>query len=119
MKKAKLEKKRKVREFKLEGYIFGALRKIARWHPERRKALKLAEVHGSIPKDTYSCAKCDNLFPKTMVQVDHINPVIDPATGFTTWDNYIARLFVTADKLQVLCKGCHKNKTVEENRKRS
>lgn len=119
MKNSKSVKKRKVKEFKLNGYIFGALRKIFRWYPERRKALKLAEVHGSVPKDTYTCAKCDQMFPKDKVQVDHINPVIDPATGFTTWDNYIARLYVPADKMQVLCKDCHLIKSNAENKKRS
>jgi 5-methylcytosine-specific restriction endonuclease McrA len=115
MAKVKFVKSKTLREFNLKGYLFGSLRKIWRWSPERRLALQLAEVLGTAAKDSYQCAKCDNVFPKKLIQVDHIDPVISPATGFTTWDNYIERLFVKADKLQVLCKGCHKNKSVEEN----
>jgi len=48
------------------------------------------------------------------VQVDHIIPVIDPATGFTTWDAFIERLFCDRDNLQVLCTSCHDIKTKEE-----
>ena len=118
MAKVKSVKSKKPREFNLKGYIFGSLRKIWRWYPERRLALQLAAVLGTVAKDSYSCAKCDNIFNKKLIQVDHIDPVINPATGFTTWDNYIERLFVKAEKLQVLCKECHKNKSVEENSRR-
>jgi hypothetical protein len=48
------------------------------------------------------------------VQVDHINPVVDPAKGFINWDIYIDRIFCEVDKLQVLCRSCHKEKTAEE-----
>jgi len=46
--------------------------------------------------------------------VDHIKPVVDPAVGFTTWDDYIERMFCEADNLQVLCKACHDAKSEEE-----
>ncbi|CAB5222032.1 HNHc domain containing protein, partial [uncultured Caudovirales phage] len=45
------------------------------------------------------------------VEVDHIKPVIDPKKGFTTWDDYIKRLFCTEDNMQTLCKPCHLAKT--------
>lgn len=50
--------------------------------------------------------------------VDHIDPVIDPDVGFVSWDVVIERLFVEADKLQVLCDVCHKLKTANERRNR-
>lgn len=48
------------------------------------------------------------------VFVDHIEPIIDPAVGFTTWDECIDRMFCEADNLQVLCYDCHKIKTDTE-----
>ena len=45
--------------------------------------------------------------------MDHIIPVVDPKTGFTTWDEYIERLFVPKGGWQMLCKSCHDTKTHE------
>lgn len=46
--------------------------------------------------------------------VDHIQPVVDPSTGFTSWDDLIERLFCEEDGLQVLCHECHQRKTEDE-----
>ena len=46
--------------------------------------------------------------------VDHIAPVVDPVTGFISWDDTIARMFVEEEGLQVLCHKCHSRKTMEE-----
>ena len=48
------------------------------------------------------------------IVVDHINPIIDPAVGFISWDSFIEGLFCEAENLQALCKDCHKIKTKEE-----
>ena len=48
------------------------------------------------------------------MSVDHEPPVVDPRTGFTTWDSFINNLFCEEDKLQVLCKACHDEKSKEE-----
>lgn len=50
--------------------------------------------------------------------IDHIHPVIDPATGFTTWDDVIERLFCEADGFQLLCHECHSRKTADERQER-
>lgn len=55
---------------------------------------------------------------KPNVFVDHIEPVVNPETGFVSWDEYIERLFVEEDGLQVLCKECHDKKTKEEKERR-
>lgn len=60
------------------------------------------------------CAGCNKLYPETTCAVDHINPVVDPNTGFKTWDILIERLFCEKENLQVLCKDCHDIKTQEE-----
>jgi len=113
--KKKVTKKRKS-GFNLSGYIFGALRKIWRWHPERKKALDAALAPGQ--SVNYICAICDNVFTRKGINVDHLQPVIDPAVGFNSWDVYIKRLFVTSSELQILCKGCHTKKTTAENKTR-
>jgi len=46
--------------------------------------------------------------------VDHIVPIIDPAVGFTTWDECIERMFCDSSNLQLLCKDCHSIKSREE-----
>lgn len=50
--------------------------------------------------------------------MDHIIPVVG-ADGFTTWDDYIERMFVDREGFQVLCKACHKIKTDEEKGERT
>lgn len=69
--------------------------------------------------DSYECEKCHKLFPKSDVHIDHILPVVNPATGFTSYDEYIARLYCNANSLQILCKEDHKAKTKAENKLRT
>lgn len=48
------------------------------------------------------------------VFVDHCIPVIDPSVGFTSWNDYINRLYSESDNLQLLCGDCHDKKTMKE-----
>ncbi len=66
----------------------------------------------------YKCAKCKKHFVAADVQVDHIFPVVDPKTGFVSWDLFIDRIFCEIENLQVMCKPCHKVKTEEEKLER-
>lgn len=50
--------------------------------------------------------------------MDHVQPVVDPATGFTTWDNFIERLFVEVDGFRLLCKACHAEVTQKQREQR-
>ena len=52
------------------------------------------------------------------IYADHILPVIDPATGFQSWDEVIRRLFVERDGYQALCSQCHAHKTADEKEQR-
>jgi len=45
------------------------------------------------------------------VAVDHIDPIVDPAVGFASFDEWIDRCFVEVEGYQVLCKPCHTLKT--------
>lgn len=91
-----------------------------KWSPNST-VLKKARVS----RGFYLCSCCGESTPVTKVDsvsrkrvknvvVDHIEPVIPPEVGFTTWDSFIDRLFVEVEKLQVLCLDCHKIKTSEE-----
>lgn len=53
------------------------------------------------------------------MQVDHIKPVVDPNTGFTSWDDFIERLYCEKENLQVLCTTCHDRKTLKEKKLRA
>lgn len=92
----------------MKAFIIATLRRASyRWKP-RTEALKAARL----ARNTYRCAMCQGTFTRKEVQLDHIEPVIDPKVGFTTWDEYIARLYVAKEGFQVICKAnCHKIKT--------
>lgn len=103
---------------RFHSFIAGALRQASnRWPPKylARKASKVA--YGK-----YTCAGYSreaHIIRAKDVRVDHINPVVDPATGFVTWDEFITRLFCEAENFQVLCKSCHDNKSRDEKVVRS
>lgn len=91
------------KEWKPDAYIKSHLRKIWRWSPQRRECLKAK-----------ACINCNGRRRKLFA--DHIEPVVDPKTGFIDWNIYIKRLF--SGGLQPLCEECHKAKSKEENRQR-
>lgn len=89
-----------------------------KWKPVSDVMKKARVGHG-----IYYCSGCSSNVPVSImvgqkrtknVYVDHISPIVDPAVGFTTWDDFIARLYCEADNLQVLCKECHDAKTLQE-----
>ena len=104
---------------RFNSFIKSLLRKgTQRWGP-KNTALQKARVS----KGVYRCAGCLEEVPVTVkvdgkrkrnVFVDHINPVVNPAWGFLSWDDYIESMFCEEDGFQVLCDQCHKIKTSEE-----
>lgn len=98
-------------------FIINGLRALSnKWRP-KYEVKKAARVRRGV----YLCAgykRAPHEVRAKEIEVDHIDPVIDPDKGFTDWNDYIARLFVEEDKLQVLCKECHKKKTNDEAKKR-
>ena len=107
-------------EAQYHSHIKGALRKGTRFWKPKLIALEAAYVGVEKNKSTgrmakhYECARCHEHFPTKEVQVDHLDPVVNPETGFTSWDETIERMYCNSSNLQVLCKGCHKEKTMEE-----
>ena len=112
-------------EGRLRAFIFSTLRAGMRRYPPKYEALAKAKAGKMINKATgrkaehYACNKCNGFFVKKDVQVDHRRPVVSPSTGFRDWNEYIPRLFCTMANLQVLCKPCHKDKTLREKKRRT
>lgn len=101
-------------------FIISALRAASRRWPPKFQTLQEACVGQQINQKTnriskhYKCATCSKTVPTSEIQIDHISPIVPPRTGFTTWDDFIERLFCEKDNLQALCKPCHLLKTKEE-----
>ncbi len=76
----------------------------------------MAKNSQKIERGLYKCQSCGGIFGPKDINLDHIIPVIDVTKGFTTWDDFIERLFVKTEGFQVLCTEiCHSNKTNIEN----
>lgn len=110
---------------RLKTFITSTLRGGFRKFPPKYETLKEASVGKKINPKTkrlaehFKCNDCGGEFPSKEVQVDHQIPVVCPVKGFTTWDEYIARLFCDKDNLQVLCSTCHDKKTALERGERN
>lgn len=95
---------------RLKRFIVASLRRATLYWPERNEALKAARIERGL----YQCNHCKECFSKKQVRLDHIEPVVR-LSGFTNWDDYLKRMFPKAEGFQVLCLGCDKLKTDEEN----
>jgi hypothetical protein len=113
------------------GKLKNNLRRLHGHCPEKKKVLKRTKVDLS----TNKCEKCNtyiysgvsesryqelvlkyptNTVIKGKLDVHHLNAVVDPEKGFTTWDDYINRLWVKADQMMGLCEICHGFESSEE-----
>lgn len=103
---------------RFRGFIISALRSASNRWPPKYEAKKAAKLRYGV----YQCAgyKTEPHEARaSQVQIDHIIPVVDPVTGFSTWDNFINRLFCEAENFQLLCLDCHKRKSKDEKDIRS
>lgn len=111
-------------EGRIRAFIVSVLRSGTRRWPPKYETLNEAKTEKKINSKTgrmaqhYLCTKCKKEFTSKDVQVDHVEPVVDPKQGFTSWDNYIERLFCPKENLQVLCKTCHSKKSEKEKKVR-
>jgi hypothetical protein len=101
-------------------FIKGGLRSVSQRWPEKYECLadafvgkQICRVSGRLGKH-YKCNGCNGEYAARFVQVDHIEPIVDPAIGFVDWNTIIERMFCSKENLQVLCKTCHDNKTASE-----
>lgn len=103
----------------LDGYFISFARKVFRWSPAYRAALKRAFVEKRDGVEYYRCESGGEIIARSDKQVDHIEPVVPIGVVWNkSWDDYKIRLFVREDRLQVLCKKCHAAKTGGENQRR-
>lgn len=106
-------------EAKFNSFIKSILRQgTRRWGP-----IQNVKRDARVSRGLYECNICkqhvaptyrDGRDRKQNIFVDHIKPIIDPAVGFTTWDDCIQRMFCESDNLQLMCKDCHDVKSQEE-----
>jgi 5-methylcytosine-specific restriction endonuclease McrA len=109
-------------EAQYKNFIRSALRKAwTRWGPNYT-----TKNEARIERGVYRCTGYQRRSHKVPASIkvnnksvnniftDHIAPVVDPAEGFTTWDDFIERLLCEQDNLQVLCRTCHDHKTKDE-----
>lgn len=108
-------------EARFKSFIKSLLRQGTRkWGP-----INSVKKKARVSRGVYECACCKEHVPPTIkvegktrrshnIFVDHIDPIIDPRTGFVNWDDTINRMFCEEDNLQLLCKNCHDKKTAEE-----
>lgn len=93
----------------LRNKIIAHLRRIGYLNITYKNAMKAANKGWG----EWQCIKCKEIGPRSNLHGDHIFPVIEPEKGFVDWNTYMERLFL--GQIQPLCKGCHKQKTKEEN----
>lgn len=98
----------------LATFVKGLLRRGTFHWRARSEAMSAARVS----RGRYLCAECKDQFGPKEVILDHIEPVVDPKTGFTTWDDYIKRMYPPAEGFQVLCIACSDVKTQIEDQMR-
>jgi len=104
------------RDSKFNSFIKNLLRQGSYKWSARTDALRKARISRGL----YKCATCGiDRFKRGEVQLDHIDPVVSVENGFTTWDDYINRLFCDADGFQVICTTCHDAKTKIEDEMRT
>lgn len=97
----------------LKAFVIASLRRASYRWPPRNQCLKNSRV----APGRYRCNECKGEFGAKEVQVDHILPVVSLA-GFTTWDDYLSRMYPELEGFQTLCRPCHKTKTDAENESR-
>lgn len=110
----------------LEQWLIPRLRSMSRFWPEKNIALNNAKTKVQVGfykngnpeyKTLFKCAKCEELFDRTEVQIDHISPIVS-VDGFENWETYITNLFCDSNKLQILCEADHFLKSQAENEER-
>ena len=111
-------------DIRKKNFIVQALRRASyrwegRWQAENRSKI-VREIKGTRKFYDYYCEQCGIIAPKSETQMDHIEPIVNPKTGFQGFnDEYMDRFFPYKEGWQRLCKSCHDIKSLGENLIRS
>lgn len=104
-------------EARFWGFIRSTLRAGTNRWPSKWKVLATAKRNSESTnkrlKYEYLCNHCGLYYPSANVSVDHIIP----AGSLKSYDDladFVRKLFVGEEGLQVLCDGCHQAKTNRE-----
>lgn len=99
------------------GMIRAALRSKSRWWKPilmcKQTSRRLYKGTNKRQKYEYQCNVCKEWFKDKDVNVDHIIPC-GSLNSFADLPGFVERLFIESDGLQVICSGCHNEKTKEE-----
>lgn len=68
--------------------------------------------------DAYVLQYADEVVLFEGIKMDHIAPVVDPASGFEGWDIFFKGLFCDEINYRGLCSPCHDVKSSKENKVR-
>ena len=98
-------------------FIRAGLRSMARRWPPRYEVLKSARraCNKGRQRWEFQCKKCKKWYKQTEVEVDHVTPA-GSLKDYADLPPFVEKLFCSSDNLQVLCKPCHKRKTISEKR---
>lgn len=99
-------------EKELRRFVIITLRRSSlRWYA-RQIVIKAARIERGL----YKCAQCGRAVGPKEFNIDHINPVVDVRNNWTNYEDFIRRLLVKPEELQLLCTSpCHESKTAVEN----
>lgn len=111
---------------KEQGLIKGALRRIFSRSDLRKQVLELSALKGFLDarrprvKKWSRCQRCLEIVPQYLMEVDHVEPVVPVGSSLSdmTVDRLIDNIWCTKSNLQVICKVCHKIKTLAEAKER-
>jgi len=111
---------------KFKGFIIGLLRRGSmRWKPAQEAINEVKEIYyieskkgKKLRRVKFRCNICKQFYSRKEIQLDHIEPVVNTKTGWESWDSYINRMFTNKSGYQVLCKGCHLEKSKSEREER-
>lgn len=120
MKKPKLTQKEKFKLLEKDqeafekyrlNFVKAQLRRASVWKwPAAGIALQRNKIDGMV-----QCDGCKSYYSEKNINRDHIEPVENVMTGYVDLDNYVKRLLVKSDQIQILCIACHSAKTLTEN----
>lgn len=96
--------------------VISILRRASYRLKPRSDALK----EGRVGRNQYICTECGptKIHPRKDINLDHRIPVVGPE-GFTSFDDFISRLYCEKEGYQILCIHHHDIKTKRENDERA